>query len=341
MESSKILLPTVSKKNNKENSSSNKLQLHKQQKEEQQLPHNGKNFSVQSHTYLMLEKLLKERSENIHRIKENSDKFTSINYEISKIIKIIDKEQKKLDELFALVSSLNQTMSEQRKKLAELFEKREKTNPLLKTESHLSRQLRAVEYKFQTTTHLDRRKEREIILEAQDIARRIQLIRSKYSQEDLSSSADFEANIQSLKEKIKQTQKNRNQVGKEIDQMRAAIKELLSAKYALFKEKDALKDELQQLINKTSNTNEKIKEIKKGLRQWRVGMKIKNNSSSKYFSNDDHNSLKVRHLYKNTNYYNDDNIVIKNIRDEVQKKLDSGIKVSFDELKILYGSSNA
>lgn len=304
MEESK-LLSVVPNKNNKKNSSSNKLQLRQQQ--EELSPHIGGNSSVQSHLYLMLEKLLKEKSESIHRIKENGDKFTSINYEIYKISKTIDKEQKKLAEFFVLIHSLNQTISEQRKKLAEFFEKREKTNPLFQSESHLSRQLRAVEYKFQTTARLDRKKEKEIVSQAQDIARRIQHIRSKYSQEDLSSNADFKANIQSLKEKIKQMQKNKDQVGKEIDQVRASIKELLSVKYTLFKEKDILKNELQQLINETSNKNEKIKEIRKGLRQ--------------------------------RSSYNDYNAVIKNTRDEAQKKLDSGKKVSLDELKILYGSS--
>src|SRR5919108_1801725 len=103
MERSKILIVT----NNKNNSLLNEQQqgLHKN--------NNNKSLSIQKQQYLTLEKLIQEKRENIDRIKENGDKFTYLNNEISKISKTLSIEQKQLDELFIKVREINQSIQEQ------------------------------------------------------------------------------------------------------------------------------------------------------------------------------------------------------------------------------------
>jgi uncharacterized coiled-coil DUF342 family protein len=315
MERSKILIVT----NNKNNSLLNEQQqgLHKN--------NNNKSLSIQKQQYLTLEKLIQEKRENIDRIKENGDKFTYLNNEISKISKTLSIEQKQLDELFIKVREINQSIQEQRKKLAELFEKREKAYPLLQTESKLIRQLGAVESKLQTA-RLNRSEEKQLVSHAKDIAKRIHNMRYQYSKEekDSSSLSDLMASIEFIKQKIGDMQKSKEKIDKEIDQRkRIAIKQLVKERQKLFKEKDTLKNELAQLINETSDTIKKIKEIR---------AELKGKRTNKFF-----NHLTTIHHDKNMN---GDETMVKKIKEEVQKKLDSGSKVSFDELKILYGITN-
>src|SRR5919197_2016665 len=314
MERSEILTIT----NNKNNSSLNEQQ--------QRLRNNNKSSSVQKRPYLTLEKLIQEKRENIDRIKENADKFTHLNNEISKISKTISVEQKQLDELFIKVRGINQSIHEQSEKLAELFEKKEKVYPLLQTESKLIRQFGAVESELQTA-RLNKAEEKQLVSHAKDIAKRIHNMRSQYSKEEKHSSSpsDLMSSIESIKQKIGEMQKNKEKIDKEIDQRKCiAIKQLVKERQKLFKEKDILKSELAQLINQTSDTNEKIKEIR---------AELKGKRSNNFFNH----HLTTIHQDKNKN---GDETMVKKIKEEVQRKLDSGSKVSFDELKILYGITN-
>ena len=318
MERSKILTIT----NNKNNSLMNEPQ--------QRLPNdNDKALSIQKRPYLTLGKLIQEKRENIDRIKKNADKFSQLNNEITKISKEISREQKQLDELFTKVRDINQSIQEQRKKLAELFEKREKAYPLLQTESKLIRQLGAVESKLQTA-RLNRAEEKQLVSNAKDIAKRIHNIRSQYSKEEKDSSyiSGLMVSIESVKQKIAEMKKNKEKVDKEIDQgRRIAIKQLVYDREKLFKEKDILKNELAELINKTYDTNETIKEIR---------AKLKEKRGNKFFS---HHNNHLKSIDQDKNRKSDETMV-KKIKDEAQRKLESGSKISLDELKILYGIPN-
>jgi uncharacterized coiled-coil DUF342 family protein len=276
--------------------------------------------------HLTLQKLIEEKRQAIDNIKKTGDKFTNLSNEISKISKTINSEQKELDTLFVVVKGINQRIEEQREKLAELFQKREKAIPLLQNESKLIKQLKGVEFKLQTS-RLNRNEEKQLVSVAKDIAKRIQEIRSQYSKEEKDSSSFSISNIVRSIEAVKQNiiqiqQNNKTEVDKKIDQKRAAIKELVDERQRVFNEKDILKNELAQMIDKLSNTYKKIKEVRIALKQ--------NNRNDRRLSN--YPSYNKR---PKDNSYN--NAIIEKIREEAQKKLDSGRKVSFDELRILYG----
>jgi uncharacterized coiled-coil DUF342 family protein len=274
---------------------------------------------------LTLKKLIEEKRQAIDNIKKTGDKFTNLNNEISKLTSTINSEQKELGELFVTVKGINQRIQEQRKKLAELFQKREKAIPLLQNESKLIKQLKGVEFKLQTS-RLNRNEEKQLVSVAKDIAKRIQEIRSQYSKEEKDSSFSISGivrSIEAVKQNIMQIQQNdKTEVDKKIDQKRTAIKELVDERQRVFNEKDILKNELALMIDKLTNTYQKIKEIRIALKQ--------HNRNDRRLSN--YPSYNKRP--KDDSY---DKVIIEKIREEAQKKLDSGRKVSFDELRILYG----
>jgi uncharacterized coiled-coil DUF342 family protein len=277
--------------------------------------------------HLTLKKLIEEKRQAIDNIKKTGDKFTNLNNEISKISRTINSEQKELGELFVTVKGINQRTQEQRKKLAELFQKREKAIPLLQNESKLIKQLKGVEFKLQTS-RLNRNEEKQLVSVAKDIAKRIQEIRSQYSKEEKDSSSSFSISgimrsIEAVKQNIIQIQQNdKTEVDKKIDQKRAAIKELVDERQRVFNEKYILKNELALMIDKLTNTYQKIKEI-------RIALKQHNHNDRRLSNYPSYNKRPKDNSY--------DKVIIEKIREEAQKKLDSGRKVSFDELRILYG----
>ncbi|MGD1838716.1 MAG: coiled-coil protein [Nitrososphaeraceae archaeon] len=294
---------------------------------------------------LNLKNLVEFKESLVNNQKNLDEQIQNTNEKIEKTKKEIDGERKKLEDLRVRLKEVNDVKEEEFPKFMELKNTITKArnqmklmdekagNRSFKERSNikqLSRTLEQLEKDIQTKK-LSKEEERRLVSRAKEIATKLHALKIIHKKEDQYRNISSEYNI--LKSKINELFDKRSEFGNKIGDIKKSLDKLLNSREDLYEERRKTIREVREINSKLEMVNTQISAIEfKRSRISSPNKRFKDRFNRTYGPN----SVKERSKRNKENQE-----MWNSLKEQALKKMSSGEKLTFDEMKLIYSDINS
>ncbi|HJU58681.1 MAG TPA: hypothetical protein VJ583_02960 [Nitrososphaeraceae archaeon] len=301
------------------------------------------NISLESNLKTLLDfknSLLDDQKNGEKMIQELNEKI-----EITK--KKIDDERERLEELRIKLKEVNDVKEEEFPKFIELKDMvlkarsqlkiiDEKTGPRSNKEriniKQLSRTLEQLERDIQTKK-LSKEEERKLVARSKEIATRLHTMKIMHKKEDHFKT--ISSQYGNLKSKINEIFDRRSEFGNKIGELKRVLDTLLDNREKLYEERRKIIRDVREISAKLEMVNTEINAIEfRKSKIISVGSKRRSKDShDKSYSGFQSSKERAKKSKENMQIWN-------SMKEQALKKMSSGEKLTFDEMRLIYSDSS-
>ncbi len=287
-----------------------------------------------------LKTLLEFKKSLLEGQKEGEKKIESLNENIETTKKQIDEERIKLDELRTKLKGINEIKDSEYPRFVELKESIIKARNEIKTIdeksgqvklhrsdiSNLSKALTQVEKDIQTKK-LSKDEERKLVARSKELATRLHALKLIHKKED--KYRDISTQYDSLKVKMNEIFEKRTDFGKKIGDLKSKLDKLLNSRENLYEERRKIIREVRETAAKLEMVDTQINAIE--FRKSRTGSPV-----FKRRRNLESTANKFEMIREKAKRSKENQQMWNSMREEALKKMATGEKLTFDEMKLIY-----
>ncbi len=288
-----------------------------------------------------LKSLLEFKKSLLEGQKDGEKKIESLNDNIETTKKQIDEERVKLEDLRTKLKGVNEIKDAEYPRFVELKESiikarneiksiDEKSGGQVKLHrtdiTNLSKALTQVEKDIQTKK-LSKDEERKLVVRSKELATRLHALKLIHKKED--KYRDISSQYDVVKVKMNEVFEKRTDLGKKIGELKTKLDKLLNSRENLYEERRRIIREVRETVAKLEMVDTQINAIE--FRKSRTGSSIfKRRRSAESATKFDIVRDKAKRSKENQQMWN-------SMREEAMKKMSTGEKLTFDEMKLIYG----
>lgn len=292
--------------------------------------------------------LLEFKKSLIEEQKIGESEIEKINQKIEDTKKIIDEERVKLeaerlklkqineakDADYAKFTELKNNLIEERKRMKTLDSKASSGGPRSRRDryniSNLTKALEQIEKDIQTKK-LSKDEERRLVLKSKEIATRLHALKVIHKKED--SYKSLATKFEDIKGRMNEIFDQKADVGKGIGKIKANLDELLNKREDLYEERRGVIHKVREAAAKIEMVDTQLNaiEFKKNRLQHSSERQRRYNTDRK--SKHEIPQDKMRKNKENQDLWN-------SLKEVALKKMSSGEKLTFDEMKLIYAEDS-
>jgi uncharacterized coiled-coil DUF342 family protein len=292
--------------------------------------------------------LLEFKKSLIEEQKIGESEIEKINPKIEDTKKIIDEERVKLeaerlklkqineakDADYAKFTELKNNLIEERKRMKTLDSKASSGGPRSRRDryniSNLTKALEQIEKDIQTKK-LSKDEERRLVLKSKEIATRLHALKVIHKKED--SYKSLATKFEDIKGRMNEIFDQKADVGKVIGKIKANLDELLNKREDLYEERRGVIHKVREAAAKIEMVDTQLNaiEFKKNRLQHSSERQRRYNTDRK--SKHEIPQDKMRKNKENQDLWN-------SLKEVALKKMSSGEKLTFDEMKLIYAEDS-
>jgi len=288
-----------------------------------------------------LKSLLEFKKSLLEGQKDGEKKIENLNESIETTKKQIDQERVKLDELRTKLKSVNEIKDAEYPRFVELKESIIKARNEIKSIdektgqvklhrsdlSNLSKALSQVEKDIQTKK-LSKDEERKLVARSKELATRLHALKLIHKKED--KYRDISSQYDTVKVKMNEIFEKRTEFGKKIGDLKNKLDKLLNSRENLYEERRRIIREVRETAAKLEMVDTQINAIE--FRKSRTG-----SSTFKRRRNIESPVNKFELVRERAKRSKENQQIWNSMREEAVKKMSTGEKLTFDEMKLIYG----
>jgi uncharacterized coiled-coil DUF342 family protein len=288
--------------------------------------------------------LLEFKRSLIEEQKAGESQIDKINQKIEETKKIIDEERVKLEEERAKLKQINEAKDADYTKFTELknnlIEERKRMKTLdskattgggrsrrdRNNASYLTKALEQIEKDIQTKK-LSKDEERRLVLKSKEIATRLHALKMINKKED--SYKTMASRFEDLKDKMTKIFDQKSEVGKTIGKLKSDLDELLNKREELYEERRNVIHQVREAGAKLEMVETQLNAIEFKKTRLQHSSERQRRQSYERKSRHEISPEKMRKSRENQDLWN-------SLKEVALKKMSSGEKLTFDEMKLIY-----
>jgi uncharacterized coiled-coil DUF342 family protein len=278
--------------------------------------------------------------------KTGEEKVESLNQSIESTKKEIDKQRMDLEDLRTRLKKVNEikeseytkfielknNLMEIRNKMKNLDEKaNDSTGHKLRKERfdmiNLSRNLNQIEKDIQTKK-LTKDEERRLVARSREMATRLHSLKMIHKKEDDYRTISIQ--YDKFKTKINSIFQQKSELGDKIGRLKGSLDKLLNLRESLYEERRKARSELREAEAKLEMVNTQLNAIEYRRARQASFRKRSGNAGDKRDFKYENSQERVKRIKENLELLN-------TAKEAALKKMSSGRKLTFDEMKLIYG----
>jgi uncharacterized coiled-coil DUF342 family protein len=278
--------------------------------------------------------------------KTGEEKVESLNQSIESTKKEIDKQRMDLEDLRTRLKKVNEikeseytkfielknNLMEIRNKMKNLDEKaNDSTGHKLRKERfdmiNLSRNLNQIEKDIQTKK-LTKDEERRLVARSREMATRLHSLKMIHKKEDDYRTISIQ--YDKFKTKINSIFQQKSELGDKIGRLKGSLDKLLNLRESLYEERRKARSELREAEAKLEMVNTQLNAIEYRRARQASFRKRSGNAGDKRDFKYENSQERVKRIKENLELLN-------TAKEAAMKKMSSGRKLTFDEMKLIYG----
>jgi uncharacterized coiled-coil DUF342 family protein len=293
-----------------------------------------------------LNTLTKFKKTLLEEQKTGEEKVESLNQSIESTKKEIDKQRMDLEDLRTRLKKVNEIKESEYTKFIELknnlMEIRNKMKNLddkandssghkLRKERfdmiNLSRNLNQIEKDIQTKK-LTKDEERRLVARSREMATRLHSLKMIHKKEDDYRTISIQ--YDKFKTKINSIFQQKSELGDKIGRLKGSLDKLLNLRESLYEERRKARSELREAEAKLEMVNTQLNAIEYRRARQASFRKRSGNAGDKRDFKYENSQERVKRIKENLELLN-------TAKEAALKKMSSGRKLTFDEMKLIYG----
>jgi uncharacterized coiled-coil DUF342 family protein len=293
-----------------------------------------------------LNTLTKFKKTLLEEQKTGEEKVESLNQSIESTKKEIDKQRMDLEDLRTRLKKVNEikeseytkfielknNLMEIRNKMKNLDEKaNDSTGHKLRKERfdmiNLSRNLNQIEKDIQTKK-LTKDEERRLVARSREMATRLHSLKMIHKKEDDYRTISIQ--YDKFKTKINSIFQQKSELGDKIGRLKGSLDKLLNLRESLYEERRKARSELREAEAKLEMVNTQLNAIEYRRARQASFRKRSGNAGDKRDFKYENSQERVKRIKENLELLN-------TAKEAALKKMSSGRKLTFDEMKLIYG----
>ena len=293
-----------------------------------------------------LNTLTKFKKTLLEEQKTGEEKVESLNQSIESTKKEIDKQRMDLEDLRTRLKKVNEikeseytkfielknNLMEIRNKMKNLDEKaNDSTGHKLRKERfdmiNLSRNLNQIEKDIQTKK-LTKDEERRLVARSREMATRLHSLKMIHKKEDDYRTISIQ--YDKFKTKINSIFQQKSELGDKIGKLKGSLDKLLNLRESLYEERRKARSELREAEAKLEMVNTQLNAIEYRRARQASFRKRSGNAGDKRDFKYENSQERVKRIKENLELLN-------TAKEAALKKMSSGRKLTFDEMKLIYG----
>jgi uncharacterized coiled-coil DUF342 family protein len=293
-----------------------------------------------------LNTLTKFKKTLLEEQKTGEEKVESLNQSIESTKKEIDKQRMDLEDLRTRLKKVNEIKESEYTKFIELknnlMEIRNKMKNLddkandssghkLRKERfdmiNLSRNLNQIEKDIQTKK-LTKDEERRLVARSREMATRLHSLKMIHKKEDDYRTISIQ--YDKFKTKINSIFQQKSELGDKIGKLKGSLDKLLNLRESLYEERRKARSELREAEAKLEMVNTQLNAIEYRRARQASFRKRSGNAGDKRDFKYENSQERVKRIKENLELLN-------TAKEAALKKMSSGRKLTFDEMKLIYG----
>jgi uncharacterized coiled-coil DUF342 family protein len=293
-----------------------------------------------------LNTLTKFKKTLLEEQKTGEEKVESLNQSIESTKKEIDKQRMDLEDLRTRLKKVNEIKESEYTKFIELknnlMEIRNKMKNLddkandssghkLRKERfdmiNLSRNLNQIEKDIQTKK-LTKDEERRLVARSREMATRLHSLKMIHKKEDDYRTISIQ--YDTFKTKINSIFQQKSELGDKIGRLKGSLDKLLNLRESLYEERRKARSELREAEAKLEMVNTQLNAIEYRRARQASFRKRSGNAGDKRDFKYENSQERVKRIKENLELLN-------TAKEAALKKMSSGRKLTFDEMKLIYG----
>ena len=293
-----------------------------------------------------LNTLTKFKKTLLEEQKTGEEKVESLNQSIESTKKEIDKQRMDLEDLRTRLKKVNEikeseytkfielknNLMEIRNKMKNLDEKaNDSSGHKLRKERfdmiNLSRNLNQIEKDIQTKK-LTKDEERRLVARSREMATRLHSLKMIHKKEDDYRTISIQ--YDKFKTKINSIFQQKSELGDKIGRLKGSLDKLLNLRESLYEERRKARSELREAEAKLEMVNTQLNAIEYRRARQASFRKRSGNAGDKRDFKYENSQERVKRIKENLELLN-------TAKEAALKKMSSGRKLTFDEMKLIYG----
>lgn len=293
-----------------------------------------------------LNTLTKFKKTLLEEQKTGEEKVESLNQSIESTKKEIDKQRMDLEDLRTRLKKVNEikeseytkfielknNLMEIRNKMKNLDEKaNDSSGHKLRKERfdmiNLSRNLNQIEKDIQTKK-LTKDEERRLVARSREMATRLHSLKMIHKKEDDYRTISIQ--YDKFKTKINSIFQQKSELGDKIGKLKGSLDKLLNLRESLYEERRKARSELREAEAKLEMVNTQLNAIEYRRARQASFRKRSGNAGDKRDFKYENSQERVKRIKENLELLN-------TAKEAALKKMSSGRKLTFDEMKLIYG----
>ena len=293
-----------------------------------------------------LNTLTKFKKTLLEEQKTGEEKVESLNQSIESTKKEIDKQRMDLEDLRTRLKKVNEikeseytkfielknNLMEIRNKMKNLDEKaNDSSGQKLRKERfdmiNLSRNLNQIEKDIQTKK-LTKDEERRLVARSREMATRLHSLKMIHKKEDDYRTISIQ--YDKFKTKINSIFQQKSELGDKIGRLKGSLDKLLNLRESLYEERRKARSELREAEAKLEMVNTQLNAIEYRRARQASFRKRSGNAGDKRDFKYENSQERVKRIKENLELLN-------TAKEAALKKMSSGRKLTFDEMKLIYG----
>ena len=293
-----------------------------------------------------LNTLTKFKKTLLEEQKAGEEKVESLNQSIESTKKEIDKQRMDLEDLRTRLKKVNEiketeytkfielknNLMEIRNKMKNLDEKaNDSSGHKLRKERfdmiNLSRNLDQIEKDIQTKK-LTKDEERRLVARSREMATRLHSLKMIHKKEDDYRTISIQ--YDKFKTKINSIFQQKSELGDKIGRLKGSLDKLLNLRESLYEERRKARSELREAEAKLEMVNTQLNAIEYRRARQASFRKRSGNAGDKRDFKYENSQERVKRIKENLELLN-------TAKEAALKKMSSGRKLTFDEMKLIYG----
>jgi uncharacterized coiled-coil DUF342 family protein len=293
-----------------------------------------------------LNTLTKFKKTLLEEQKTGEEKVESLNQSIESTKKEIDKQRMDLEDLRTRLKKVNEikeseytkfielknNLMEIRNKMKNLDDKaNDSTGHKLRKERfdmiNLSRNLNQIEKDIQTKK-LTKDEERRLVARSREMATRLHSLKMIHKKEDDYRTISIQ--YDKFKTKINSIFQQKSELGDKIGRLKGSLDKLLNLRESLYEERRKARSELREAEAKLEMVNTQLNAIEYRRARQASFRKRSGNAGDKRDFKYENSQERVKRIKENLELLN-------TAKEAALKKMSSGRKLTFDEMKLIYG----
>lgn len=295
---------------------------------------------------LNLKTLLEFKKNLLEEQKNGEQRILQINEKIEQTKKEIDIERQKLEEYRIKLKEVNEIKDVEYPKFVDLKEQLMKARTDMKTIderagttrhhrsdiNNLTKAFSQVERDIQTKK-LSKEEERKLVARSKEIANKLHALKMMHKKED--QYRDISSQYDSLKSKINEIFDFRADFGNHIGELKKILDKLLETRETLYEERRQTIRNVRENEKKIEMVDTQINAIE--FRKSRIsslGFRQRKPRTDTSYNKFEASKERAKRIKENQQIWD-------NMKEEAMKKMSSGEKLTFDEMKLIYGDLSA